>query len=36
LGGDRLDEVVKRADMKMLPAKRPYYLRANRDRRGVA
>ena len=36
--GDRLEQVVKRADMKMLHAKRLYYLQANRDRRatGVA
>ena len=31
--GDRLEQVVKRADMKMLHAKRLYYLQANRDRR---
>jgi len=31
--GDRLEQVVKRADMKMLHAKRLYYLEANRDRR---
>lgn len=31
--GDRLEQVVKRADMKMLHAKRMYYLRANRSRR---
>ena len=34
--GDRLEQVVKRADMKMLHAKRLYYLQANRDRRGVS
>ena len=36
--GDRLEQVVKRADMKMLHAKRLYYLEAKRDRRvtGVA
>ena len=33
--GDRLEQVVKRADMKMLHAKRLYYLRANRDRRNT-
>ena len=33
--GDRLEQVVKRADMKMLHAKRLYYLQANRDRRGA-
>ena len=33
--GDRLEQVVKRADMKMLHAKRSYYLQANRDRRGA-
>jgi diguanylate cyclase (GGDEF)-like protein len=32
---DRLEQVVKRADMKMLHAKRLYYLQANRDRRGA-
>jgi diguanylate cyclase (GGDEF)-like protein/PAS domain S-box-containing protein len=31
--GDRLEQVVKRADMKMLHAKRLYYLQANNDRR---
>jgi diguanylate cyclase (GGDEF)-like protein len=31
--GDRLEQVVKRADMKMLHAKRLYYLEVNRDRR---
>jgi diguanylate cyclase (GGDEF)-like protein len=31
--GDRLEQVVKRADMKMLHAKRLYYLEADRDRR---
>ena len=31
---DRLEQVVKRADMKMLHAKRLYYLHNNRDRRG--
>src|SRR5580658_2555968 len=30
---DRLEQVVKRADMKMLHAKRLYYLQTNRDRR---
>lgn len=33
--GDRLEQVVKRADMKMLHAKRLYYLQMNRDRRGT-
>jgi diguanylate cyclase (GGDEF)-like protein len=33
--GERLEQVAKRADMKMLHAKRKYYLRANRDRRGT-
>jgi diguanylate cyclase (GGDEF)-like protein/PAS domain S-box-containing protein len=33
--GERLEQVVKRADMKMLHAKRLYYLQANRDRRGT-
>jgi hypothetical protein len=34
--GDRLEQAVKRADVKMLHAKRLYYLEANRDhRRGV-
>jgi diguanylate cyclase (GGDEF)-like protein/PAS domain S-box-containing protein len=33
--GDRLEQVVKRADMKMLHAKRMYYLRAGRDRRNT-
>ncbi|WP_454632519.1 diguanylate cyclase domain-containing protein [Bradyrhizobium cenepequi] len=33
--GDRLEQVVKRADMKMLYAKRLYYTQANRDRRGA-
>ena len=33
--GDRLEQVVKRADLKMLHAKRLYYLQANRDRRGT-
>ena len=32
---DRLEQVVKRADMKMLHAKRLHYLEANRDRRGA-
>jgi diguanylate cyclase (GGDEF)-like protein/PAS domain S-box-containing protein len=31
--GDRLEQVVKRADLKMLHAKRLFYLEANRDRR---
>jgi hypothetical protein len=31
--GDRLEQIVKRADMKMLHAKRLYYLEADRDRR---
>jgi diguanylate cyclase (GGDEF)-like protein len=31
--GDRLEQVVKRADMKMLHAKRLYYLESDRDRR---
>ena len=36
--GDRLEQVVKRADMKMLHAKRMYYLRSSGNRRktGVA
>ena len=34
--GDRLEQVVKRADLKMLHAKRLYYLQANRDRRVTA
>jgi diguanylate cyclase (GGDEF)-like protein len=33
--GERLEQVAKRADMKMLHAKRMYYLQANRDRRGT-
>ena len=33
--GDRLEQVVKRADLKMLHAKRLYYLQANRDRRSA-
>jgi diguanylate cyclase (GGDEF)-like protein len=33
--GDRLEQVVKRADMKMLHAKRLHYLQTNRDRRGT-
>lgn len=33
--GERLEQVVKRADMLMLQAKRLYYLQANRDRRGT-
>jgi diguanylate cyclase (GGDEF)-like protein len=33
--GDRLEQVVKRADMKMLHAKRLHYLEANRNRRGA-
>jgi diguanylate cyclase (GGDEF)-like protein len=33
---DRLEQVVKRADMKMLHAKRLYYLQTNRDRRGTS
>jgi diguanylate cyclase (GGDEF)-like protein len=33
--GDRLEQVVKRADLKMLHAKRLYYLQASRDRRGT-
>jgi diguanylate cyclase (GGDEF)-like protein/PAS domain S-box-containing protein len=33
--GDRLEQVVKRADLKMLHAKRLYYLRANRERRAT-
>jgi diguanylate cyclase (GGDEF)-like protein len=33
--GDRLEQVVKRADMKMLHAKRLYYLQDNRDRRAA-
>jgi diguanylate cyclase (GGDEF)-like protein/PAS domain S-box-containing protein len=33
--GDRLEQVVKRADMKMLYAKRLYYTQADRDRRGA-
>jgi diguanylate cyclase (GGDEF)-like protein len=31
--GDRLEVVVKRADLKMLHAKRLYYIQTNRDRR---
>src|ERR1700723_2608286 len=31
--GDRLEQVVKRADMKMLHAKRMYYLRSSGNRR---
>src|SRR5580658_8896909 len=31
--GDRLEQVVKRADMKMLHAKRMYYLRSSENRR---
>ncbi|MDB5652671.1 MAG: histidine kinase [Tardiphaga sp.] len=33
--GDRLEQVIKRADMKMLHAKRLYYMQAERDRRGT-
>lgn len=33
--GDRLEQVVKRADMKMLHAKRLHYLQANREQRGI-
>ncbi len=33
--GERLEQVVKRADMLMLQSKRLYYLQANRDRRGT-
>jgi diguanylate cyclase (GGDEF)-like protein len=33
--GDRLEQVVKRADMKMFHAKRLYYLQDNRNRRGT-
>ena len=33
--GERLEQVAKRADMKMLHAKRMYYLQADRDRRGT-
>jgi diguanylate cyclase (GGDEF)-like protein len=33
--GERLEQVAKRADMKMLQAKRMYYLKVNRDRRGT-
>jgi len=33
--GDRLEQVVKRADLKMLHAKRLYYLQANRERRRI-
>jgi diguanylate cyclase (GGDEF)-like protein len=32
--GDRLEQVVKRADMKMLHAKRLHYLQASEERRG--
>jgi len=32
---ERLEQVAKRADMKMLHAKRMYYLQADRDRRGT-
>ncbi len=31
--GDRLEQVVKRADMNMLRAKRLYHLQTNRNRR---
>ena len=31
--GDRLEQVVKRADMKMLRAKRLHYIETNRNRR---
>ncbi|MET0707381.1 MAG: sensor domain-containing diguanylate cyclase [Tardiphaga sp.] len=34
--GERLEQVVKRADMRMLQAKRLYYTEAERDRRGTA
>ncbi|MDB5618420.1 sensor domain-containing diguanylate cyclase [Tardiphaga sp.] len=33
--GDRLEQVVKRADLKMLHAKRLYYLQVDRDRRAA-
>jgi diguanylate cyclase (GGDEF)-like protein len=33
--GERLEHVAKRADMKMLHAKRMYYLETNRDKRGT-
>jgi drug/metabolite transporter (DMT)-like permease len=33
--GERLEQVAKRADMKMLEEKRLYYLQTNRDRRGT-
>jgi diguanylate cyclase (GGDEF)-like protein len=33
--GERLEQVVKRADIRMLQAKRLYYTQANRDRRGT-
>ena len=33
--GDPLEQVVKRADLKMLHAKRLYYLEANWDRRAI-
>jgi diguanylate cyclase (GGDEF)-like protein len=34
--GERLEQVVKRADMRMLQAKRLYYSEAERDRRDAA
>lgn len=33
--GERLEQVVKRADLKMLHAKRLYYVNAKKDRRGT-
>ena len=33
--GERLEQVAKRADMKMLEEKRLYYLQTNRNRRGT-
>jgi diguanylate cyclase (GGDEF)-like protein len=33
--GERLEQVAKRADMKMLEAKRLYHLQTNRNRRGT-
>ncbi|HET7885844.1 MAG TPA: sensor domain-containing diguanylate cyclase [Bradyrhizobium sp.] len=33
--GERLEQTAKRADMKMLQAKRMHYLQANRDQRGA-
>ena len=33
--GERLEQVVKRADMLMLQAKRLYYIQTDRDRRSA-